>query len=375
MSVVTRDEAVAAPGVEPGAKQAASAAAAVTADPRWAAVQARDAGADGRFVYSVSTTGVYCRPSCPSRRARPEHVRFHDTVADAQQAGFRSCRRCLPDGPPRAELQAQLVAAVIRHIEQADAPPSLDDLARQAGVSPGHLHRMFKAQTGLTPRAYAQALRARRLREQLDGGASVTDAIYAAGYGSNGRFYEGADAVLGMTPTAWRRGGADVEIRFAVGQTSLGAMLVARSPRGICAIALGDDPDALVRELQDRFPRAQLVGGDAQFEALVARVVGLVEAPQLGADLPLDVRGTAFQQRVWQALREIPPGQTLSYTELAQRIGLPQAVRAVAQACASNVLAVAIPCHRVVRQDGALSGYRWGVERKRELLRRESEPG
>ena len=375
MSVVTRNEAVAVPGVEPGAKQAASAAAAVTADPRWAAVQARDAGADGRFVYSVSTTGVYCRPSCPSRRARPEHVRFHDTVADAQQAGFRSCRRCLPDGPPRAELQAQLVAAVIRHIEQADAPPSLDDLARQAGVSPGHLHRMFKAQTGLTPRAYAQALRARRLREQLDGGVSVTDAIYAAGYGSNGRFYEGADAVLGMTPTAWRRGGADVEIRFAVGQTSLGAMLVARSLRGICAIALGDDPDALVRELQDRFQRAQLVGGDAQFEALVARVVGLVEAPQLGADLPLDVRGTAFQQRVWQALREIPPGQTLSYAELAQRIGLPQAVRAVARACASNVLAVAIPCHRVVRQDGALSGYRWGVERKRELLRRESEPG
>ena len=260
-------------------------------------------------------------------------------------------------------------------MEHAEAPPSLDEMARRAGVSPGHLHRLFKAQTGLTPRAYAQALRARRMRQALEGGGSVTDALHAAGYGSSGRFYEEADALLGMTPSAWRRGGADVEIRFAVGQTSLGALLVARSTRGICAIALGDDPHALVRELQDRFPRARLIGGDADFEALVARVVGWVEAPWLGADLPLDVRGTAFQQRVWQALREIPPGQTLSYTELAQRIGAPQSVRAVARACASNVLAVAIPCHRIVRQDGSLSGYRWGVARKRELLRRESEQG
>jgi AraC family transcriptional regulator of adaptative response/methylated-DNA-[protein]-cysteine methyltransferase len=336
---------------------------------------ARDAAADGRFVYSVSTTGVYCRPSCPSRRARPEHVRFHDTAQDAQRAGFRPCKRCAPDAPPRSQQLAAMVADtsrhIGRHIEQAEAPPTLAQMAQWAGVSPGHLHRVFKAQTGLTPRAYAEALRSQRMRSLLDGEGSVTEAIYAAGFGSNGRFYAGSPQRLGMTPTAWRQGGADVEIRFALGQTSLGAILVACSARGICAITLGEEPEALLRELQDRFPRARLVGGDAGFEQLVAQVVGLVEAPQLGADLPLDVRGTAFQQRVWQALREIPPGQTLSYTELARRIGAPQAVRAVAGACAANLLAVAIPCHRVVRQDGGLSGYRWGVARKRELLKRE----
>ncbi|TAL24340.1 MAG: bifunctional DNA-binding transcriptional regulator/O6-methylguanine-DNA methyltransferase Ada, partial [Aquabacterium sp.] len=259
-----------------------------------------------------------------------------------------------------------------RHIEAAEQPPMLDELAQVAGLSPHHLHRVFKAVTGLTPRAWAAAHRAGRMRSALDVSPSVTAAIYEAGYGSQGRFYEEADQVLGMTPGDWRAGGANTTIRFAVGQCTLGAILVAQSDRGICAISLGDDPDALVRELQDRFPRARLVGGDRGFERLVAQVVGLVEQPGRGLDLPLDLRGTAFQQRVWQALREIPPGRTVSYAEIAERIGAPTSSRAVAQACGANTVAVAIPCHRVVRRDGSLSGYRWGVERKRELLQREA---
>ena len=245
-------------------------------------------------------------------------------------------------------------------------------LARRAGVSAYHLHRLFKAVTGVTPRQYAEAHRARRVRTELGARRTVTDAIYGAGFNSSGRFYGQSAALLGMTPTRFRAGGPDTTIRFAVGECSLGSILVAASDQGVCAILLGDDPEALVRDLQDRFPRAQLIGGDAEFEGLVARVVGLVEAPGLGLDLPLDVRGTAFQQRVWQALREIPAGQTASYSEVARRIGAPASVRAVAHAVASNPLAVAIPCHRVVRTDGALAGYRWGIERKRALLEREA---
>jgi AraC family transcriptional regulator of adaptative response/methylated-DNA-[protein]-cysteine methyltransferase len=347
-------------------------AAATEADPRWAAVLARDAAADGRFFYSVRTTGVYCRPSCMARSARPENVAFHDTAADAERAGFRPCRRCRPDQPPLAAQHAATVAGLCRLMDSADTVPSLAELARHAGMSRFHLHRIFKTVTGLTPRAYANAARARRMRSDLPGAASVTDAIHGAGFGSSSRFYETSDRLLGMKPTRYRNRGADTDIRFALGQCSLGAILVAASPRGVCAISIGDDADRLVRELQDRFARARLIGGDAEFEQWVARVVGLVEAPRIGLDLPLDIRGTAFQQRVWQALRAIPPGSTLSYTELAARIGLPKAVRAVASACAANVLAVAIPCHRVVRTDGSLSGYRWGVARKRALLDREA---
>ena len=259
-----------------------------------------------------------------------------------------------------------------RLIESSAVAPSLEDLAAGAGMSPFHFHRVFKAVTGLTPRAYAAAHRGERVRRELKRAPTVSAAIYESGYNSNAPFYQGSDQMLGMTPSAYRAGGAEAEIRFAVGQSSLGAILVARSERGVCAILLGDDPADLVRELEDRFPQATLIGGDAEFEGLVARVVGLVERPEVGLDLPLDVRGTAFQRRVWQALREIPAGTTASYTEIARRIGSPKAVRAVAQACAGNPLAVAIPCHRVVRQDGGLSGYRWGVERKRELLRREA---
>ena len=268
---------------------------------------------------------------------------------------------------------AQTVAELCRYIESAEHSPTLEELAQRAGMSVYHLHRVFKAITGLTPKGYATAQRSQRVRRELVSGGSVTDAIYGAGYNSGSRFYEQADQVLGMTPSRFRAGGAQSDIRFAIGQCSLGAILVAQSERGVCAISLGDDPQELARELQDRFPNANLIGGDAAFERLVANVVGMVEAPHLGLDLPLDVRGTAFQQRVWQALREIPAGHTVSYAELAERIGAPQSVRAVAQACGANTLAIAIPCHRVVRSDGALSGYRWGVERKRALLEREAQ--
>ena len=350
-----------------------AAAMATERDPRWAAVQARDPGADGQFWYSVRTTGVYCRPSCASRRARPENVRFHDSPQDAERAGFRPCRRCRPDQSGRHARHAALVAAACRTIESAEQAPDLATLAAQAGLSPFHFHRVFKAVTGLTPKAYAAAHRARRVRSELVRSGSVTVALYDAGYNSSGRFYAQAGEVLGMRPRDYRAGGANTAIRFAVGECSLGAILVAASERGICAILIDDDPDALVRELQDMFPKAGLIGGDTDFEQLVARVVGFVEAPGIGLDLPLDVRGTAFQQRVWQALREIPAGETMSYAQVAARIGAPKATRAVAGACASNRLAVAIPCHRVVRSDGALSGYRWGVERKRALLEREAQ--
>lgn len=348
-------------------------AAATVSDPRWPAVVARDPRADGFFFFSVKTTGVYCRPSCAARPARPENIAFHASAADAERAGFRPCKRCRPDRLSPAEQQAAMVAALCRFIEQAEGIPSLAELAQRAGLSAYHLHRVFKQVTGLTPRAYAAAHRAERVRSALAPGRSesITQAVYDAGYNSNGRFYAESDALLGMTPGAYREGGADTDIRFAIGQCALGAILVAQSERGICAIELGDDAEALARRLQDRFPNARLIGGDAEFERLVAQVVGFVEAPRLGLNLPLDVRGTAFQQRVWQALRQVPAGRTVSYAELAERIGAPASVRAVAQACGANPLAVAIPCHRVVRRDGALSGYRWGVERKRALLERE----
>ena len=339
---------------------------------RWAAVLAKDSQADGAFVYSVRTTGVYCRPNCAARPARRENVAFHDSIEAAQAAGFRPCKRCKPDQASLAERNALAVAKACRMIEETEEIPSLDDLAAQAEMSPFHFHRVFKGVTGLTPAAYARAQRAERVRQALPASRTVTEAIYDAGFNSGGRFYEASGKVLGMTPSRFRAGGALATIRFAVGECSLGSILVAATDKGVCAILLGDDPELLVRDLQDRFDRAELIGGDAEFEGLVAQVVGLVEQPRLGHDLPLDVRGTAFQQRVWQALQEIPAGETASYAQVAERIGRPSAVRAVAQACAANALAVAIPCHRVVRNDGALSGYRWGVERKRALLEREA---
>jgi AraC family transcriptional regulator of adaptative response/methylated-DNA-[protein]-cysteine methyltransferase len=339
----------------------------------WQAVVARDRTFDGTFYYSVASTGVYCRPSCAARRARRENVRFHATCADAEAAGFRPCKRCRPNEPGLHETYAAKITAACRLVEEAEEPPSLDALARASGLSRFHFHRVFKAVTGVTPKAYAAAHRRNRVRDALQRSPTVTEAIHAAGFNAASRFYAEADATLGMTPSDVRTGGAGTELRFAVAQCSLGAILVAATGKGIAAILLGDEPDALVRDLDDRFPNATLVGADPDFEDIVSKVVGFVEQPSLGLDLPLDVRGTAFQQRVWEALRQIPPGTTVSYAELARRIGRPAAVRAVASACAANTIAVAIPCHRVVRNDGALSGYRWGVARKRALIDRETK--
>jgi len=340
-------------------------------DPRWQALLARDASADGTFVYGVRTTGVYCPPSSPARRPRIENVEFFDTPADAEAAGYRPSRRRGSDASELARQHAEQVTQACKLIESAEVEPSLNQLAEQVNMSPYHFHRVFKRATGLTPKAYASAHRARKLRNQLQRAESITAAVYEAGFNSNSRFYESSNARLGMTPGTWRDGGANTDIHFAIAQCSLGAILIAQSAKGICAILLGDDPQALLQDLQDKFPKANLIGADEGFEQLVARVVGFVEAPAIGLDLPLDLRGTAFQERVWQALREIPVGSTASYAEIAERIGAPKAVRAVAQACAANSLAVAIPCHRVVRSDGNLSGYRWGVERKQQLLQRE----
>jgi AraC family transcriptional regulator of adaptative response/methylated-DNA-[protein]-cysteine methyltransferase len=344
----------------------------ITQDPRWALLKARDKSADGSFWYSVATTGVYCRPSCPSRAANPKNVRLHDSIAAAEAAGFRACRRCNPGGLSIDAANAEIVTKACRLLDDAIEPPSLAQLAASVELSPHHFHRLFKGATGLTPKAYAAAKRSARLRAGLATAATVTEAFHDAGFGSNGRFYEASTGVLGMSPTHYRSGGADEVLSFAVGQCSLGAILVASSAKGVAAILLGDDPETLVRDLQDRFPKARLIGGDAAYERLVAQVVGMVEAPGRGLALPLDVRGTAFQQRVWKALREIPPGQTQTYSGIADQIGAPCSVRAVAGACAANALAIAIPCHRVVRHDGGLSGYRWGVERKRELISREA---
>jgi AraC family transcriptional regulator, regulatory protein of adaptative response / methylated-DNA-[protein]-cysteine methyltransferase len=339
---------------------------------RWAAVQRRDAGADGVFYYSVLTTGVYCRPSCGARLPRRENVGFHASCAAAERAGFRPCKRCRPNEPALPERRAAAIAEACRLIETAEEMPDLDALAGTAGMSRFHFHRVFKAATGVTPKAYAAARRAERLRAGLVESGTVTEAIYGAGFNSSGRFYAASSSMLGMTPSKFRAGGEGVHIRFALGECSLGSILVAATEKGVCAIMFGDDPAALLRDLEDRFPRAELLGADPSFEETVAKVVGFVEAPALGLDLPLDLRGTAFQQRVWQALRKIPAGSTVSYAEIARRIGAPKAVRAVAQACAQNALAVAIPCHRVVRTDGAVSGYRWGVERKLALIEREA---
>ncbi|HEY4045738.1 MAG TPA: bifunctional DNA-binding transcriptional regulator/O6-methylguanine-DNA methyltransferase Ada [Acidobacteriaceae bacterium] len=348
-------------------------AAATTNDPRWQSIVTREKDADGKFFYSVGTTGVYCRPSCAARLPRPENVRFHVSTADAEKAGFRACKRCKPTGLSLTAANTAKIEKVCRLIERSEEIPSLESLAQYAGISVFHFHRTFKAVTGLTPSGYGAAHRSKRVRATLGRKQSVTDAIYDAGFNSNSRFYENSNEVLGMTPTNFRNGGADTAIHFAIAECSLGSILVAKSERGVCAVLMGDDPLQLVRDLQDQFPKANLIGDDGDYEDMVAKVIGLIETPSVGLDLPLDIRGTAFQQRVWKALQQIPVGSTASYAGIAKSIGMPKAVRAVAQACGANSLAVAIPCHRVIRNDGALSGYRWGVERKRALLDREAQ--
>jgi AraC family transcriptional regulator of adaptative response/methylated-DNA-[protein]-cysteine methyltransferase len=361
--------------MSPGQTAVSPGDASITNDPRWQRLVTRDKTADGEFWYSVATTGVYCRPSCPSRAANPKNVCFHGSTAEAREAGFRACKRCNPDGLSVDAENTAIIVRACRLIDEATQALSLRELANDAQLSPAYFHRLFKRVTGLTPKGYGDARRAQRAREQLSTSGTVTEAIYGAGFNSSSRFYAVSADVLGMTPRNFRAGGATECMRYAFGQASLGTILVAITDKGISAILIGDSTESLVKQLQDSFPRAQLVEGDQAFEDLVSQVVGLVEAPRNGFDLPLDVRGTAFQQRVWQALRDIPAGETRSYAEIADHIGAPKATRAVAGACASNVLAVAVPCHRVIRHDGSLSGYRWGVERKRELLQREAKSG
>ena len=344
-----------------------------TDDPRWAAVLARDSAQNGKFYYSVATTGIYCRPSCGARLPRVQNVAFHESCMAAEQAGFRPCKRCKPDQADQVQQHANIVAQACRFITDAETEPTLDEIAQHVGISAYHFHRLFKSITGVTPKVYAKANQLARVRDELHKSSTITDAIYDAGFASNSRFYAQSNQNLGMTPTQYRHGGADTIIHFALGQCTLGAILVARSTRGICTIALDDTPEQLLQALQDQFPHAELIGAEADFEQQIARVIAFVDTPQIGLDLPLDIRGTAFQQRVWQALRAIPVGETVSYSELAQRIGSPQSTRAVANACSANTLAVAIPCHRVVRQNGDLSGYRWGIERKQKLLAAEHQ--
>ncbi len=340
-------------------------------DPRWARIVAHDPAADGQFWYSVSSTRVYCRPSCPARTAHPRFVRLHATLDEARATGYRPCGRCHPEGASLYERNREIVERACALIADSEHELPLGVLAATLHRSPSHLHRLFKEATGLTPKAYHAACRAGRLRTALAMDCTVTTALYDAGYGSSGQFYAQAAGVLGMQPARYRAGGAHETLHFALGQCALGAILVASSPHGVAAILLGDDPALLLRDLQDRFPRARLVGADAGYEDLVARVVGLVEAPGTGCDLPLDIRGTAFQQRVWQVLWRVPPGSTISYADVACALGVPRSRRAVAAACAANPLAVAIPCHRVVREDGSYWGYTWGLARKDALLRRE----
>lgn len=339
---------------------------------RWAAVLANDPQADAEFVYAVKTTGVYCRPSCKSRTPLRANVLFFDDATDAEQAGFRACKRCAPHASPGRSRLADSVINACRRIEASDKPVPLAQLARQACMSPFHFHRLFKQSVGMTPRQYAMTHRDARARRALAQGQSVTEAMLDAGFEASSHFYASAGRNLGMTPAAFRAQGQGEVIRFALGETALGSVLVAGTARGICAIELGDDPTLLVQAFQDRFARAELVAGDAAFERHVAEVVGFVDSPDTGLDLPLDIQGSVFQRRVWQALQAVRCGETVSYAELAQRIGAPRSARAVAQACASNVLALAIPCHRVIRADGQSGGYRWGVGRKQRLLAHEA---
>lgn len=340
---------------------------------RWQALVERDPKADGTFYYAVRSTGVYCKPSCASRLPLRKNVLFFESAAAAAEAGFRPCKRCRPGGPGLKEEYAAKAAKACRIIDAAEKVPDLASLARAVGMSPHHFHRVFKSQTGLTPKAYAMARRSRQTRRELAGRGTVTEAIYGAGFNSSGRFYAQSSRILGMTPGEYREGGKGAVIRFAVAGSLLGSVLVAASGKGVCAVSIGDNSRVLFQELRDQFPKARLVGGDESFEKTVADVVAWIEGSGTGLDLPLDLRGTAFQQKVWNALRKIPPGKTVSYTELAARVGKPKAVRAVAGACAANKIAVLVPCHRVLRQDGGLSGYRWGAERKTALLKRETE--
>jgi len=341
---------------------------------RWRSLLARDPAADGDFVFAVRTTGIYCRPSCPARRPRRDHVAYFTGPAEAERAGFRACRRCHPQEESMHDQQATLVRQACEIIEASvDSPPSLATLSRRIGYSPYHLHRMFQRVTGVTPRQYAEALRARRLRGGLRAGTPVTQALYDAGFGSASRLYERAPSELGMTPAAYRRGGRGIAVTYALARSPLGMLLVAITPRGVCAVRLGDSAAALERGLEREFPNAARERDDARLRSVVRRVLARLDGSRPDARLPLDIRATAFQRRVWRALCAIPRGQTRSYGEIARAIGRPRAARAVGHACAANPVALVIPCHRAVHSDGTMGGYAWGVGRKRKLLERERQ--
>ncbi len=350
---------------------------------RWEAVLKGDPRADGAFLYAVKTTGIYCRPECSSRLPNQKNVTFFQTCAEAEQAGFRPCKRCQPNTVSPQQQQAEAIAQICQRIEQsvgsgapiAKQPIALQDMAKLAGLSPYHFHRLFKKIVGVTPKAYAVAHRAKRAREELQEEISVTQAMYNAGFETSSSFYDKSTRLLGMTPTEYKRGARGIAIQFAVKPVWLGWVLVAATTKGICTISLGDTAEALTTQLQRQFPHAQIQESDPIFEDWIEQVLAFIETPQRGFNLPMDIQGTAFQQRVWQVLQTIAPGSTASYSEIAQQIGNPKAVRAVARACASNQLAVVIPCHRVVGNDGSLKGYRWGSDRKRALLEREAAPG
>lgn len=343
-----------------------------TEDPRWAAVMGKDENANGHFVYSVASTGVYCRPTCPARRALRQNVRFHDTCADAERAGFRACLRCKPNEASLAERHAKAVRQACRLIEAKDATPNLAELADAAGLSRFHFQRVFRKVMGVTPGQYASKHRAERVRSELRAGTSITSAIYDAGFNSSSRFYEKSGEMLGMTPGQFRDGGSGVAIRYSIGNSSLGLVMIAATDLGICSVRFGETKAALLQELKDSFPQASIEAAGADFEARARAVVEYIDNPVTVSDLPLDIRGTAFQLRVWQALREIPAGRTATYAQVAARAGSPKAVRAVGSACGANPVAVLVPCHRAVRADGAVGGYRWGAERKQKLLKKES---
>lgn len=342
-----------------------------TTDPRWLKIMNRDKVARD-FVFAVKSTGIYCLACCPARRPKIENISFYNTPTDAENAGYRACKRCKPNQLQGVNKLQPAIEKACRLLEQSEENIPLAELAELVGLSPFYFQRQFKAFTGFSPKHYMQNYRANRVREALrNKETNITQAIYDAGFQSASRFYHHAGHMLGMTPTVFKKGGKNMEIRFAVAECSLGSVLVAATRKGICAVTLGDDPEVLVQNLQDHFPQAKLTGGDADFETLIATVITHIENPAQNFDLPLDIQGTVFQQKVWQALRNIPSGQTISYTDLARHIGQPTASRAVANACGANKIAVLIPCHRVVRNNGDLSGYRWGIERKRALLLKE----
>ncbi len=343
----------------------------ITDDDRWQSVVDRDVDADGQFVFAVQTTGIFCRPSCRAKHALRKNVRFFADAQQAQDAGFRPCKRCQPDKHSAQQHRLDKIARACQLLEQ-ESPLTLDELAQQVAMSPYHLHRLFKATTGMTPKVWQQSWRARRLRDALAKGVPVTQAILNAGFPDSSSYYRKADQTLGMTAKQFRKGGDNVSVRYTLADCALGRCLVAKSERGICAILLGDDDATLVAELHELFPAAQDVPADADFQQRVREVIVAINSRDASLSLPLDIRGTAFQQQVWQALRTIPCGETVSYQQLASAIGKPKAVRAVASACGANKLAIVIPCHRVIRGDGALSGYRWGIARKAQLLQRET---